>query len=79
MSKECGDHGIAFGLCNGLEVVFLGNRDHHHSDSTLSPLALVVGARGAVKEQTKDEYATPAEIPLFLCTTLHFTYTINHA
>src|SRR5580693_5474741 len=27
MSKECGDHGIAFrlGLGNGLEIIFLGN------------------------------------------------------
>jgi hypothetical protein len=67
MSKECGDYGIAFrlGLCNGLQIIFLGDGDHHDSDSTLSPLALVVGPRGSVTAVAKDGWPIPAGTPLF--------------
>src|SRR5260370_33709649 len=81
MSKECGDYGIAFrlGLCNGLQIIFLGNGDHHDSVNILSPLDLFVGHRASVTEQAKDNLMTPAEPRLSSRTTLRFTSVLNYA
>jgi len=67
MGEECGDYGIAFrlGLCNGLQIIFLGDGDHHDSASTLPPLTLVVGPRASVTALAKDGWPIPEETPLF--------------
>src|ERR1017187_6160067 len=46
-----GGYCIAFrlGLCNGLQIIFLGDGDHDDSNYILSPLDLVCGTRGVYK------------------------------